>query len=233
MSGLLPVTRIEARIFSEPRLEKSQEIWIHPQVQFTKPSNVTMRKGRPQTILLQRESLLELPASQSAYWQHLKLQILLRVQVADIFQHPLFRGDCVSQAFMVKETTTSEEQKCKREFMVKETTTSQEQKTKESCLGQETHKKCILFSGNLSFGLMSGNVRLLILIKKRVNNVQIFGSNCRKEGDRTVPECVDPTVKYGRGGVMVWGCFVTHKVLPHPKMKMLSLITYPHVVPNP
>ncbi len=119
MSGLLPLTRIEARISSEPRLEKSQEIWIHPKVQFTKPSNVTMRKGRPQAILLQRESLLELPASQSAYWQHLKLQILLRVQVADIFQHPLFRGDCVSRAFMVKETTTSEEQKCKREFMVR------------------------------------------------------------------------------------------------------------------
>ncbi len=76
-------------------------------------------------------------------------------------------------------------------------------------------------------------MRLLILIKKRVNNVQIFGSNCRKEGDRPVPECGDPTVKYGREGVMVWGCFVTLKVLPHPKMKILSLITYPHVVPNP
>ncbi len=202
MSGLLPVTRIEARISSEPRLEKSQEIWIHLQVQFTKPSNVTMRKGRPQAILLQRESLLELPASQSAYWQHLKLQILLRVQVADIFQHPLFRGDCMSQAFMVKETTTS-----------------QEQKTKESCLGQETHFLFILLSGNLSFGLMSGNVRLLILIKKRVNNVKIFGSNCRKEGDRTVPECVDPTVKYERGGVMCGGALWHLKCYPTPKWK--------------
>ncbi len=46
--------------------------------------------------------------------------------MADIFQHSLFRGDCVSQAFMVKETTTSEEQKAE-----------------ESCLGQETQKMAI------------------------------------------------------------------------------------------
>ena len=29
----------------------------------------------------------------------------------------------------------------------------------------------------------------------------------RRVGERMIAACVDPTIKHGRGGVMVWGCF--------------------------
>ena len=49
----------------------------------------TTGKEDPELPLLQRISLLELPASEIA------------VQVTDTSQHQLFRRDCVNQAFMV------------------------------------------------------------------------------------------------------------------------------------
>jgi hypothetical protein len=54
-------------------------------------------KKDPELPLLQRISSLELPASEIA------AQInAYGVQVTEISQHQLFRGDCLNQAFMVK-----------------------------------------------------------------------------------------------------------------------------------
>jgi hypothetical protein len=49
-------------------------------------------KEDPDLPLLQRIRSLELPAS----------DITAKIKVTDTFQHQLFRGDCVNQAFMVK-----------------------------------------------------------------------------------------------------------------------------------
>lgn len=100
------------------------------------------RKGRPRAtsaedkiigIISLRNHLFTAPQITA----HIKAS---GVHVADIFQHPLFRGHCVSQAFMVKETNCG-----------KETITLEEQQVEKTFWAKNGH----LISGYLSFGLMS------------------------------------------------------------------------------
>jgi hypothetical protein len=58
----------------------------------------------PELPLLQRISSLELPASEIGNYctSNYSTKNVFRVQVTDISQHQLFRGDYLNQAFMVK-----------------------------------------------------------------------------------------------------------------------------------
>ena len=72
---------------------------------------------------------------------------------------------------------------------------------------------------------------------------EIFGSSRRvfvrrRVGERTVPQCVTPTVKHGGGSVMIWGSFAgsrvgdLHRVTGTLNQKGYQSILQRHVIPS-
>ena len=105
--------------------------------------------------------------------------MLHRVLVTDTSQHQLFRGDCVNQAFV--------DELLRRNHYYRTSIRKFDRAKK--------HKT----GGNLSFGLISPNLRFLVPIRR------VFVR--RRVGEWMISACMVPTVKHGGGGVMVWGCF--------------------------
>ena len=64
--------------------------------------------------------------------------------------------------------------------------------------------KCVLWSAESRFTIWQSDGQILVW---------------KMPGEHYLPECIVPTVKFGRGGIMVWGCFSLFKLGPLVPLK--------------
>ena len=57
--------------------------------------------------------------------------------------------------------------------------------------------KTVVWSGESKFELFGNRRRIFVR---------------RHQNEQYIPQCIMPTVKHGRGSIMVWGCFAGHKI---------------------